>query len=148
MDNARNRPARRGLEAPPRRRWSAALLTLGMALAWTTFAAAARAQGTDTLPDDEALDRAAEAQQVGHAWQAEALLRRLAEAGNVTAMERLALLHWYGPRLHPAEPWSTDTARLWFVRAAARGSHLARHMLRVTCVRAASCPSVEPKEAP
>lgn len=93
------------------------------------------------LPDDDAMDTAAELQLQGHPWRAEALLRRLAEAGHVLAMERLALLHWYGQRLYPGQPWDQDLARLWFARAAAQGSELGRHMLRLNKRQAASAPA-------
>jgi TPR repeat protein len=91
------------------------------------------AQGADTLPalpDDDALDTALQHQEHGHPWQAEAVLRRLAESGNVTAMERLALMHWYGRTLYPGEAWSRELAGLWFARAAHRGSEVGRHMVR------------------
>lgn len=87
-----------------------------------------------SLPEDlldDALADAIEQQADGQVWRAEATLRRLAGAGNLLAMERLALLHWYGLLLYPDEPWSREEALLWFRRAAALGSELGRHMVAV-----------------
>ena len=89
------------------------------------------ARADPTLPDDELLEQAIEHQFQGHAWQAEAVLRRLAEAGQVVAMERLALMHWYGTTLYPGEAWSRDLAAYWFAQAAERGSLLGQHMSRI-----------------
>lgn len=81
--------------------------------------------------DEAALQAAVQQQLDGHAWAAQAQLRRLAEAGQVPAMERLALLHWYGAWLYPGEPWSRELAVQWFARAAVLGSELGRHMTAV-----------------
>ncbi len=108
--------------------WRTIVLTAAVALSATLQASPARAQAQ--LPDDE-LASAADQQREGRPWRAEALLRRLAEGGNVLAMERLALMHWYGPRLYPGEPWDADLARLWFARAAAQGSEVGRYMVSV-----------------
>jgi hypothetical protein len=47
-------------------------------------------------------------------------------------MERLALMHWYGPVLFPGGPWKREVAVLWFARAAEHGSELGSHMLAVS----------------
>lgn len=107
------------------RRCLATLLLAGLSVA------SARAQPTLLSADEAALDAALEHQARGHPAQAEAVLRQLAERGHATAMERLALLHWYGHTLYPGTQWSRDTARLWFARAAERGSELGRHMSSV-----------------
>ena len=82
------------------------------------------------MPDDD-LDDAQQLQQDGKAWQAEAILRQWAQAGHVVAMERLALMHWYGRVLYPGQAWSRELAVYWFAQAAARGSDLGRHMSQV-----------------
>ena len=101
----------------------------------------AQAQDTSRLPDDDVLELAVEQHTQGHPWQAEALLRGLAQAGNVVAMERLALMHWYGPVLYPQEAWSRTLATTWFERAAERGSVLGRHMAKVALASARSAQS-------
>lgn len=109
------------------RRSAAAVAVAAMSVAL----AAAPAWGQPAPPataDDALLDDALEQQARGHPAQADALLRQLAERGHVAAMERLALLHWYGDTLHPGTRWSRETARLWFARAAERGSELGRYM--------------------
>lgn len=78
---------------------------------------------------DDALDAAAEAAAAGHANAAAQTLNVLAEAGNVAAMERLALLHRYGPALYPTERWQATVATHWLEQAAARDSGLARYLL-------------------
>lgn len=78
---------------------------------------------------DDALDAAAEAAAAGHASAAVQTLNGLAEAGNVAAMERLALMHRYGPALYPAERWQLAVAAHWLEQAAARDSELARFLL-------------------
>ena len=78
-----------------------------------------------------ALALAAEQQGDGRPWTSAATLRHLAEAGCVDAMERLALLHWYGPQLYPGYAWSREEALRWFVRAAERDSAVARFMVQV-----------------
>jgi TPR repeat protein len=97
-----------------------------LALVALTLGLAARAQSV--VCDDPAMDEAIEHQQHGHPIQAEAVLRRLAEAGDVVAMERLALMHWYGEMLFGAGPWQRELARHWFARAAVQGSELGLHM--------------------
>lgn len=78
-----------------------------------------------------ALVLAAEQQAEGRPWTSAATLRLLSESGCVDAMERLALLHWYGPQLYPGHPWSREEALRWFVRAAERGSAVAQFMTQV-----------------
>ena len=103
-----------------------------VALAATSVAlAAAPAWGQPATADDTLLADALEHQVRGHPAQADAVLRQLAERGHVVAMERLALLHWYGDTLHAGTRWSRETARLWFARAAERGSELGRYMSAV-----------------
>lgn len=79
-----------------------------------------------------ALATAVEQQAQGRAWESSLTLLALAEAGCVDAMVRLALLHWYGPQLHPGASWSRELALHWFERAALRGSLVARHMVERT----------------
>ena len=47
-------------------------------------------------------------------------------------MERLALMHWYGPVLFPGGPWKREVAVLWFARAAEHGSEIGAHMWAVS----------------
>jgi len=79
-----------------------------------------------------ALDDATELDHSGQPGEAAALLRRLAEEGSVAAMERLALMHLYGPTLYPEVRWQAPLARHWLEQAAAGGSALAAHMLART----------------
>ncbi len=81
--------------------------------------------------DDDALETVQSLAEEGHIVQAEALLRELAFDGHVQAMERLAMLHWYGPVLYPGGPWQVVVARQWFEQAAAQGSAIGQRMLVV-----------------
>ena len=54
----------------------------------------------------------------GQAEGAESLMRSLAEAGDVDAMERLAAWHLWGPRLLGSGPWRRRLGRAWLERAA------------------------------
>jgi TPR repeat protein len=129
------------------RRCAAAVAAAAVSVALAT----APAWGQPAPPaasDDTLLDDAMEHQARGHPAQADALLRQGAERGHVAAMERLALLHWYGDTLHPGTRWSRETARLWFARAAERGSELGRHMSDVIArPRAAAQRRVPPTSA-
>lgn len=100
--------------------WATALVTACLAVG--------PAVAADGPSDERLLDQAVDEQADGRPQEAEATLRRLAERGNVTAMERLALLHWYGHWLYPGRTWSRAEAVTWFQRAAAQGSELGRHM--------------------
>ena len=121
--------------------WLRGLATLACALVLCSAQAQADAPA---LPDDDALDQAIQHQEHGHPWQAEIVLRRLAEAGNVVAMERLALMHWYGKLLYPGEGWNRDIATMWFARAAARGSDVGKHMAKVAQRDAAAMAKAKP----
>lgn len=112
--------------------------------ALTLIACLGGAHAQDTVTEGAALEAAIEEQVLGRPWQAQSLLRPLAEAGQVAAMERLALLHWYGPRLYPGEAWSRTLATQWFERAAERGSELSRHMLKVAQATAGTVQSAAP----
>lgn len=59
---------------------------------------------------------------------ADALVCR-AEQGDVAAMERVGLMHWYGAALYATGAWNPELGRAWLERAAASGSVVARHML-------------------
>lgn len=107
--------------------WPAAALLAAALLAGP----AATAQAEPCGAAGASLATAAEQQAEGRPWASEAMLQQLAEAGCVEAMERLALLHWYGPQLHPGHPWKRELALRWFLRAADHGSAVARHMLEV-----------------
>jgi TPR repeat protein len=109
------------------------------ALAWCCLAVAARAQS-----DGEGLDEAQRHVEQGHPARAAVVLLRLSEAGQVPAMERLALMHWYGPVLYPGEAWEREIALLWFARATEHGSALGAHMMRVS-QRAAPQPGRDPR---
>lgn len=106
------------------RRWRMALGVLVLVMASHVCAAAAD-------NEDEALTEAQLLCEQGHIVQAEALLRRLALDGQVQAMERLAMLHWYGPALYPGGPWKPEVAHSWFERAAEQGSTVGGYMLVV-----------------
>lgn len=54
----------------------------------------------------------------GQAEGAESLMRRLAEAGDVDAMERLGAWHLWGPRLLGPGPWRRSVGQAWLERAA------------------------------
>ena len=101
------------------------LAAAALVLAAMTGAASAQSAA---LPDDDALNPPTTQNQNGQNWAAEAQLRKAAEAGDVVAMERLALMHWYGEVMRPDQAWSRETARQWLDRAAARGSVLAMQM--------------------
>lgn len=105
-----------------------AFKTLSMTLLGALMAATAAAQTAAALPDDDAINEPTTQNQNGQKWAAEAQLRKAAEAGDVVAMERLALMHWYGEVLRPDQAWSRETARQWLARAAAQGSLLAQAM--------------------
>ena len=105
-----------------------AFKTLAAALLLATLAGTASAQTAAALPDDDVLTAPTTQNQNGQNWAAEAQLRKAAEAGDVVAMERLALMHWYGEVMRPDQAWSRETARQWLDRAAARGSLLAMQM--------------------
>lgn len=129
------RPGDRGSWLPE---LGAALASMVLVLTVLALAASlvapgvARAQdGLPGLPEDEGLDATIEHQLNGHPEQAERVLARLAEAGDVVAMERLALMHWYGSILYGRGPWQREVAAWWFERAAQRGSELGRHMRAV-----------------
>lgn len=98
----------------------------GLSLA-SARAAAAVAEDLPPMPDDD-FNEAQQLQQDGKAWHAQAILRQWAQAGYVVAMERLALMHWYGRILYPGQAWSRELAVHWFGQAAERGSELGRHM--------------------
>lgn len=98
---------------------SASLLTPGPALAQAMAPA---------MPEDDALETAIEHQAMGHPEQAARVLASLAASGHVVAMERLALLHWYGAALYGSGPWRREVAAWWFERAEREGSVLGRHM--------------------
>lgn len=102
-----------------------ALLASALALALSGLASPA-------YPLSEGLEQAQLHIEQGHPAQAEALLLQLAQAGQVPAMERLALMHWYGPVLFPSGPWKREVAVLWFARAAEHGSAVGTHMLAVS----------------
>lgn len=97
-------------------------------------------QAQDSKAQDAALEAAIELQAQGRAWQAQAQLLQMAEAGHLVAMERLALLHWYGPLFYPDQAWSRELASTWFERAAARGSDVGRHMVQVARATASTKP--------
>jgi hypothetical protein len=78
---------------------------------------------------DDALHAAAEDAAAGQVSAAVQTLNGLAEAGNVAAMERLALMHLYGPALYPTERWQHTVAMHWLEQAAGRDSDLARFLL-------------------
>ena len=110
-----------------RAEWPRALLASALVLALGLSGLAAPAQSLS-----EGLEQAQRHTEQGHPGRAEALLLRLAQAGQVPAMERLALMHWYGPVLFPGGPWKREVAVLWFARAAEHGSELGSHMLAVS----------------
>lgn len=116
--------------------WRHAIALVAMAGCW--LAAPAHAQG-----EGEALDDAQRHLEQGHPSRAAVVLLRLSHAGQVPAMERLALMHWYGPVLYPGEAWRREVALLWFARAAEQGSALGAHMLTVP-QRAAAPPGRDP----
>jgi TPR repeat protein len=118
--------------------WRRAIALVAMAGCW--LAAPAQSQGEG---EGEALDDAQRHVEQGHPSRAAVVLLRLSQAGQVPAMERLALLHWYGPVLFPGEAWRRETALLWFARAAEQGSALGAHMLTVP-QRAAAPPGRDP----
>lgn len=103
------------------------------AVVWTVLMTAQPAARADDrcAPLAEDLRLAQELAAQGKAWQSAPGLRAAAQSGCVLAMERLALLHWFGPALHPGNPWSREEALRWFVRADAAGSEVGRHMLAV-----------------
>jgi len=105
-------------------------MTLLMAVVCMSTGAMAQTTPIE-LPDDDRLESAQACDAPNQTRCAEAVLRQLAEAGHVVAMERLALMHWYGRQAHPGEKWSRAFARQWFARAANKGSDLGRHMLRM-----------------
>jgi TPR repeat protein len=88
--------------------------------------------------DAEILEAASDQAREGHAIQAARALQPLAARGHVQAMERLALMHWYGPALFGAGEWRRDEAMQWLRAAAARESELARYMLAGPAQRVAS----------
>lgn len=95
-----------------------------------TFAAvAALLAGAAAASEPDSVELAADLQNEGHTVAAEAVLRRLAEAGDTTAMERLGVWHLYGERLLGPGPWHLDEARRWLALAARRGSSVARHLM-------------------
>lgn len=83
------------------------------------------------IPEDQLLDQAIEHHEHGHPVQAAVVSERLALAGNVVAMERLALMHWYGKALYSDGPWNREHALYWFIRASELGSDVGRHMAQV-----------------
>ena len=64
----------------------------------------------------------------GHALEAEAMLRQLAEARVPGAAERLAMWHLYGVRVLGPGPWRRSEAQRWLERAALEGSEAAGHL--------------------
>jgi hypothetical protein len=54
----------------------------------------------------------------GHTDAAAALMQRLAETGDVDAMERLAAWNLWGPRLLGPGPWRRSVGLAWLERAA------------------------------
>lgn len=104
-----------------------ALAALILAGAWL----GASAQAMPSAGDDPGLDDALEHVEHGHPLKAAVVLERLAAGGSVGAMERLALMHWYGKTLFGPGPWNRPSAVQWFDKAAAAGSPMARHMAAV-----------------
>ena len=112
----------------PRTRIALALLAPVPLLVALWLPAAPAAQTVSTTHDS--LEAALERHEEGHPQQAAQMLERLAAQGQVAAMERLALMHWYGDRLYGTGPWQRTEAVRWFEVAAAQGSPMARHMLK------------------
>jgi len=104
--------------------------------------AAPAAQTVSTVHDS--LEAAFEHHEQGHPQQAAQMLERLAAQGQVAAMERLALMHWYGGRLYSPGPWQRTEALRWFDAAAAQGSPMARHMLRRASAATQSAAAARP----
>ena len=102
----------------------------------------AAAQSTNDRADS--LAAALEHHEQGHPQQAAQMLERLAAQGQVAAMERLALMHWYGGRLYGPGPWQRTEALRWFEVAAAQGSPMARHMLRRASAATQSAAAARP----
>ena len=112
----------------PRTRIALALLAPVPLLVALWLPVAPAAQTVSTAHDS--LEAALEHHEQGHPQQAAQMLERLAVQGQVAAMERLALMHWYGGRLYGPGPWQRTEALRWFEVAAAQGSPMARHMLK------------------
>ncbi len=121
----------------PRALWVSPLLLVAL---WLPAAAGAQSV---SLPADS-LEAAIEHHEQGHPQQAAQMLERLAAQGQVAAMERLALMHWYGGRLYGPGPWQRTEAMRWFDAAAAQGSPMARHMLRRASAATQSAAATRP----
>jgi TPR repeat protein len=94
------------------------------------LAAAAALQATAVrAAEPDAVPLAVELLVDGHAIPAEAMLRRLAEAGDGEAMERLGLWHLYGERLLGPGPWQRSTALTWLGHAARQGRPVAQRLV-------------------
>ena len=102
-----------------------------VALALAGACLGAFAQAMPSAGDDAGLEDALEHVEHGHPLKAVVVLERLAASGSVGAMERLALMHWYGKALFGPGPWNRQSAVQWFDKAAAAGSPMARHMAAV-----------------
>ena len=80
----------------PRTRMALALRVSPLLLVALWLPAAPVAQTVSSTHDS--LEAAIEHHEQGHPRQAAQMLERLAAQGQVAAMERLALMHWYGGR--------------------------------------------------
>jgi TPR repeat protein len=57
------------------------------------------------------------------------MMRRLADGGDVDAMEKLGLWHLYGSRLLGPGPWNRSEAVRWLTQAAEHGRPVAQYLL-------------------
>jgi TPR repeat protein len=99
------------------------LTLLAVAAATALHVGTARAAEADSIP------LAIELHTDGRTLDAEAMLRRLAEAGDAEAMERLGLWHLYGERLLGPGPWSRSEAMRWLGHAAEQGRPIAQRLV-------------------